>query len=202
MSFKPIAVFAAALTLAACGQRTPEPASAPEKADAAVTEGPAVKSGPFDVTERGVGALGPTTPWTAEAIGAAFPGVTVEKRFLDVGEGGSRPMLRADGPDGTALEAFESSNSTVAAIVVLGGPFMGPGGVRLLTPWAETGFKREQCRPGEGRWIHAAYCRRPENSAVAVVFSAPGWTDPARLPDEATLREKARVQAFVWSERP
>lgn len=189
-----------ALALAGCGQGTPPPADAPVDGGlkAPRTGGPAVKSGPFDVTERGVGALGAGTAWSVEAVRAAFPDAKVERRFIQFDEG-SVPVIRVDAPDGTALEVLAGTGERVGTVVVLGGPFTGPGGERLLQPWAETGFRRDQCRTGEVRWINAPVCRRPDASRVTVVFSVPGWTDPTRLPEEATLREKARVQAFVWS---
>lgn len=189
-----------AVALAACGQGTPPPSAAPgdRGQQASSKAGPAVKSGPFDVTERGVGALGASTAWSVEAVRTAFPDVTAERRFIQFDEG-PVPVIRADAPDGTALEVLAGAGERVGTVVVLGGPFTGPGGERLLQPWAETGFRRHQCRTGEVRWINAPVCRRPDGSRVTVVFSVPGWTDPTRLPDEATLREKARVQAFVWS---
>lgn len=183
------------LLLTACDGRS----AAPVAVDGAVSSAaPAVKSGPFDVTERGVGPLGAVTAFSSESVRVAYPDTTVERVFLH-GAGDPQPILRADAPDGTALEVFGETAGTVSSVVVLGGPFKGPGGETLLQPWAETGFKREQCRAGEGRWVNAAVCRRPENSSVQVVFGVPGWTG-RDLPDETTLRERAQVTAFIWSD--
>lgn len=188
-------LLSAALCLAGCGDRADPPAvaRAAEGADGA----PAVKSGPFDVTERGVGPLGSATRFTADAVRAAYPDAEVRRQVFQIAEN-SEPTLRADAADGTALEVFGDASGGLSTVVVLGGPFKGPGGETLLQPWAETGFRREQCRAGEGRWLNAAVCRRPESSAVQVVFAVPGWTG-RDLADETTLRERGKVSAFVWT---
>jgi hypothetical protein len=184
-------IFALASVLAACGERG---ADRPSGADASV----AVKSGPLDVTERGVGPLGGATPFTAEAIRAAYPDAHVQQVVFSLG-GVDEPALRADAPDGKALEVFGDEGG-VSRVLVLGGAFTGPGGERLLQPWPETGFRIGQCRAGEGRWTGALVCRRPDDSRVQVMFAVPGWTggDP---PPEAVLRERAKVSALEWTDR-
>lgn len=190
-------ILACAATLAACGERAVD-ASTGAGTGAGASAGPAVKSGPYDVSERGVGPLGDDTPFTAQAVVAAYPDARVERQVFSFAEN-SEPMWRADAPDGTALEVFGDVDETVSRVLVAGGPFMGPGGTKLLQPWSETGFKVAQCRAGEGRWLNNVVCRRPEDSNVQVIFAVPGWTGEA-MPPEAALRERAKLSAFYWTQ--
>ena len=192
-----------ALGLAACGPESPrgdEPADAPLTAAPAAHPVAEETPGVIDrraVSRRGVGPLRPETPFDREAVAALFPNAEVQAEFLHFGEE-TTPILTVTGQQETVLEIQGGPDGRVSQIVVLGGPFEGPGGARLLDSWPELGLAAADCVMGEGRFTGAPVCRREDAPNVALVLSVPGWTE-TDLPDPTTLNGRARLSAYVWT---
>jgi len=186
-----ILAYVAALVLTACGRKEEEAAPAPAKSAA-----PARKADPYQVWTRGVGPISEHTPFTPEAVGQAFPDLTVEQAYLHQGDNAA-PILRATGPQGQSMEIQGDVEGKVATIVVQGGPFRGPGGEPLLLKWPHANFAASDCRMGEGRFLNALVCRRNGEPRILYVFAVPGWASSAVPPPEV-LSQRAFLREFVW----
>lgn len=187
-------VFVSAALLGACER----PAAPAEAAPApAAAEPRAAKADPGAVWTRGVGALGAHTPFTVEAVQAAFPDAVVEKAFLHEGDG-TVPILAARIGGEQALEIQGDANGRVARILVQGGDFQGPAGERLLQKWIDAGFAPADCRMGEGRRKHAVVCKRSAADPIEYVFGVPGWASDD-LPPTDVLIARAQLNEFVWT---
>jgi len=183
---------AAALGLSACGRKEEQAPAAPAVKQAE----PARKADPYQVWTRGVGPISEHTAFTPEAVGQAFPELTVEKGFLHYGDAAS-PILTATGPQGQSMEIQGDVEGRIATIVVRGGAFRGPGGEPLLLKWPYANFAASDCRMGEGRFLNALVCRRNGEPRILYVFAVPGWASTAVPPPEV-LSERAFLREFVW----
>lgn len=188
-----VPLLVSAALLAACERAAPPAeASAPPPAAA-----PAGKVGPMTIWSRGVGALGAHTPFTVEAVQAAFPEATVEKAFLHDG-GAPVPIITVQIGGEQALELQGDADGRVARILVQGGGFRGPGDEILLLNWSEAKFSPADCRMGQGRQMHALVCKRAAGDPVEYVFGVPGWTSND-MPAAEVLSAKAQLNEFVWT---
>ncbi|NEX91495.1 DUF1131 family protein [Caulobacter sp. 17J65-9] len=192
-------LFATAALLAACQRSTEtpaapaEPAATPQAAPAA----PAGKADPKAIWSRGVGALGAHTPFTVEAVQAAFPDAKVETAFLHAG-GAPVPIITAFMDDTTALELQGGPDGKVSRILVQGGGFHGPQGETLLQKWPDAKFTPADCRMGEGRQVNAVVCKRAPADPIEYVFGVPGWTS-SDMPPADVLAARAQLNEFVWT---
>lgn len=183
--------------LAACqpAPEVEEPADAP-----AAPEAPAEQPRMIDtraVSAQGVGPIRADTPFDREAIAALFPASNVQAEFLHFGEA-TTPIITVTGPEEIALEIQGATDGHVGQVHVLGGPFTGPNGERLLDPWPELGLTAGDCAMGEGRFVGQPVCRLVETPHLALVLSVPNWREPT-LPDPTTLNGRARLAGWLWT---
>lgn len=193
------AALLAALALAACQEGTVpegETAEPPAETSAEAVAVGTWTGGPLVVAETGVGPVDGLTRFDRDEIQRRFPNAKVETGFLQFGDNSTAIVTVQQ--DELVLELQPTADLTVGTVLVQGGPAEAPGGLKLMTKWAEARMAPERCRMGEGRAMHAVVCRPTDDSRLSVIFAVPGWTSDA-MPPAATLNEKAFVREFVWS---
>lgn len=186
--------------LAACQPGAPE-GEEPADAPAAAPEQPAAPTpGLIDMREVGVEGVGPLradTPFDRDAIAALFPAAQVEAEFLHFGDE-TTPIITVAGAEETALEIHGAPDGNVGQVIVLGGPYVGPGGAQLMAGWPDLGVSASDCLMGEGRNVGQPICRRADAQNVAMVLAVPNWRGEG-LPDPTTLNGRARLAAWIWT---
>jgi hypothetical protein len=183
--------------LAAC-QPAPqgeEPADAPA-AEATAAPEPAQATDARAVSTTGVGPITASTPFDAETIRALFTGAEVEAEFLH-GEGQPTPIITVTGDEETVLEIQGGGDGNVGQVMVLGGPFTGPGGETLMAGWPDLGLTAADCEMGEGRFTGQPVCSKADAPGLTFILAVPNW-GRGELPDPTTLNGRARLAAIVW----
>lgn len=182
-------------TLAAC-----QPAAERETPAEAAPTAPAEQPRMIDtraVTAAGVGPIRADTPFDRDAVAALFPASRVEAEFLHFGEE-TTPIITVTGPEEIALEIQGAPDGNIGQVLVLGGPFNGPGGERLGAGWPGLGVNAGQCVMGEGRFVGQPLCRKPDAENLALVLAVPRWRGSG-LPDPTTLNGRATLAAWLWT---
>ena len=135
---------------------------------------PALDAASLSISPDGAGHLSGPTPFTLEAVEAAFPGLEVVSSSA-MTEGETYPVFEVRGDDGATLFVLEPdwSRGQVLALVTRSRAVEGPGGARIgqtRLPGID-GLDRETCRPGLEEYAERLVCgSRP----FAWIFSLPG----------------------------
>ena len=167
MTLRPLCLIALlALTACELGDKPPE---AP--AEAAAPAAPAVTSaGPFAVTNDGVAGLGAATEFFIPDIQKALPGSTAIETYVD----GPTiiAVLSVSGEHDLAMDVIPAKGvHKIGAIIVRGGPVVGPGGGRIKGKLADAGLTAAQCTAGKGRYAGKQICSPTDAPRVAYVVS-------------------------------
>ena len=157
------------------------------------------QDGPISVSEAGVGPIGPSTPFSAEAIAALFPDAAVTAGELMDGE--HRLAIITVIQPGLALRIDRDPDQPLVGRVHALGGAVGPRGEPLLSPWTKTPFEAGQCRNGLGADLGAAVCRRTADSHIRYTFNVSGWGGAGAPPAEL-LAAHGFLREIVWERAP
>lgn len=169
MTLRPLSLIAplALLVLGAC-ELGNNPPQAPEAATPAAP--PVTAEGPFAVTNDGVGGLGVDSKLFIADIEKAFPGSRAIETYVD----GPTivAVLSVSGEHDLSMDVIPANGSnTIGAIVVRGGPVVGPGGGKIKGKLAEAGVTADQCSPGKGRYKGKQVCAPAGAPRVSYIAS-------------------------------
>lgn len=207
------AVLAACLSLALAGcgpegesskTKSEAPAAAPAKTAApaaAPAAAPVAEAKPLVVTAQGVGGITAATAFTAEAIGAALPGLQV-KTATGASEGQSFKLFQAQRGGTTVVTLLGTDGGKVTRAVVADASVTGPGNTRvgqvLSNVYGDSGMPK--CVAGQEESSGKVLCPAPGASNVMLVFAG-AWNGPdGQLPPGDVLA-KWTVQSIVWLAR-
>ena len=196
-----IPAFAVLTALAACAPSAPNTAT-PEPSAKPYVDGPLI------IGMKGIGPIRAMTYFEPPRIRDLFPKARITTGVIQIDPldpkdtlddivvyDGDTPMLEID--DGTR-SAPGTDDPLIGQVRAVGGPVVGPHGVKLGLRWRDARFDLSQCEIGEKHQRGALVCARPHEGAVAYIFAVPGW-DAVDLPKPWQLWKNAYLREMVWT---
>jgi hypothetical protein len=198
---RPIPAIAVLTALAACAPSAPN----------TIVPEPSAKpyvGGPLIIGMKGIGPIRAMTYFEPPRIRDLFPRARITTGVIQIDPldpkdtlddivvyDGDTPMLEID--DGTR-SAPGTDDPLIGQVRAVGGPVVGPHGVKLGLRWRDARFDLSQCEIGEKHQRGALVCARPLEGAVAYIFAVPGW-DAVDLPKPWQLWNHAYLREMVWT---
>ena len=155
----------------------------------------------LQITARGAGPIGATTPYASKAITAQMPGYSTGSVTIGLETTTTAAMVLFKDAYGGRIQVLHilGSGDRIAQIHGVTHHVVGPAGERIGMSFREAGVDPSTCRIGTELWLGMAICKSRGAANVTLTFSFQGEAAMAtQLPSRQVL-DTGMLQRIIWT---